>query len=505
MKVRLLHADRDVDLVSDLPGNAEALEQDLGIDVVLDAMARGDAFLRERAERELLLGLDDPDAIGYRQDVLSDFLTSPKLAHQLYDLAIQGVETRREARLIWLPNESPDSQISKSLRMLVLLVDVLRRLRAIADAEPEHVESVGLTRLFATLRSELEDAYLREVERHLQELEFKQGLLLTAELGSGNRGTNYVLRRLRRGILDRLTPDLPSGSSFVVSKRDEYGMRALGELQARGLAVVANALAQSTDHVLSFFTVLRAELAFYVGCLNLEDELRARGAPVCIAEAHRAATRSLVAEDLYDAALALHLERPIVGSDLDANEKRLLVVTGPNEGGKSTFLRGIGLAQLMLQAGMFVPARSCRASVVSGVFTHFKREEDATMASGKLDEELQRMAEIVHSIRPAGLLLCNESFASTNEAEGSEIAQQVVSALVEEGVCVVYVTHMYDLAASLRRQELATALFLRAERRSDGTRTFRIVRGDPEPTSYGTDSFRRIFGTSPRGIVRAVE
>jgi DNA mismatch repair ATPase MutS len=153
---------------------------------------------------------------------------------------------------------------------------------------------------------------------------------------------------------------------------------------------------------------------------------------------------------------------------------------------------------------MFVGARSLRASVVDGVFTHFKREEDATMESGRLDEELSRMSEIVDAIAPNSLLLCNESFAATNEREGSEIARQVVRALLDSGVVVFFVTHLFDLADGFYQQELATALFLRAERQPDGRRTFRLVKGEPLPTSYGEDSYRRVFGAAPSPFPAAV-
>ena len=146
---------------------------------------------------------------------------------------------------------------------------------------------------------------------------------------------------------------------------------------------------------------------------------------------------------------------------------------------------------------MFVPADSFRANVVRGVFTHYKREEDASMTRGKLDEELSRMSEIADLISPCCLLLCNESFAATNEREGSEIARQVIRAMVEANVKVFFVTHLFDLADSLHRQQLETALFLRAERQADGRRTFRLSEGEPLPTSYGEDSYRRIFATRP--------
>ncbi len=115
------------------------------------------------------------------------------------------------------------------------------------------------------------------------------------------------------------------------------------------------------------------------------------------------------------------------------------------------------------------------------------------MKSGKLDEELSRMSDIADSISPGCLLLCNESFSSTNEREGSEIARQVVRALVEEGIRVFFVTHLYDLARGFYREGRDTALFLRAERQADGARTFKVVEGEPLSTSYGEDLYRRIF------------
>ena len=176
-----------------------------------------------------------------------------------------------------------------------------------------------------------------------------------------------------------------------------------------------------------------------------------------------------------------------------------------NQGGKSTLLRSLGLAHLMMQSGMFVGAQSFRADVCAGVFTHYKREEDARMESGKLDEELRRMSEIADQITPHCILLCNESFASTNEREGSEIARQVVRAMLDKQIKVFFVTHMYDLAHGLHAQQLDSALFLRAERQSDGRRSFRLLEREPLPTSYGEDSYRRIFGTAEAPPAAAAE
>jgi DNA mismatch repair ATPase MutS len=243
--------------------------------------------------------------------------------------------------------------------------------------------------------------------------------------------------------------------------------------------------------------MLRAELGFYVACLNLHEQLADKGEPTCFPQPIAPGTRALATQGLYDVSLALHVRAGVVGNDVDADHRSLVMITGANQGGKSTFLRSVGLAQLMMQCGMFVAAESLRASVVDGIFTHFKREEDATMESGKLDEELNRMSDIADAITPNSILLCNESFAATNEREGSEIARQVIRALLDSGIAVFFVTHLFDLANGFYLQELATALFLRAERQPDGRRTFRLVKGEPLPTSYGEDSYRRVFGAAP--------
>jgi DNA mismatch repair ATPase MutS len=494
MKAYLMYRDRDLDLERPPPANAEALIQDLELATLLDAIARGDEYLRQVAERSLLSGLTDPDAIRYRQRVLADCLEQPAVVRQLYELAVEAIESKQKARGFWL-RDSPDGLLHRSLTMLELLADVLKPLRKVAGEQGTGFRSDGFRRLFATLERELDDDYLRTVDAHLRELRFRHGALISADLGRGNRGTHYVLRQPHeRSILERITPGGPASYSFTIPARDEHGLTALAELRGRGINLVANALAQSTDHILSFFGMLRRELGFYVGCLNLYEQLVERGEPTCFPEPVDAGADAFSAQGLYDACLAFHLGSRVVGNEVEADGKRLVMITGANQGGKSTFLRSVGLAQLMMQAGMFVPAQSFRASVCSGVFTHFKREEDASMTRGKLDEELSRMSEIAEAIRPGGIVLCNESFASTNEREGSEIARQVVRAMVEAEVRVFFVTHLFDLADSVHREQLESTILLRAERQPDGRRTFRVLPGEPLPTSYGEDSYRRIFG-----------
>jgi DNA mismatch repair ATPase MutS len=104
------------------------------------------------------------------------------------------------------------------------------------------------------------------------------------------------------------------------------------------------------------------------------------------------------------------------------------------------------------------------------------------------------MSAIADRIGRHGLMLFNESFAGTNEREGSEIGRQVVRALLDAEVRVFFVSHRFDFADSFRRQRAGSTLFLRAGRGPDGHRDYKLAVQDPLPTSFGEDLYYRLGG-----------
>lgn len=495
MKVFLMYRDRDFDPKQKLPPQQAALIQDLELNTLFDAMARNDKFLFQIAKPAVLSSLTDLDTLRYRQDVLKDCLRNPAVVREMYQLPIRAIENKHKQ---WLGifSRYPDGILSSAVQLLEMFVGLLKDLRRIADEHAAQFESEGFRRFFAMIQQELSDEYFAIVENHLRLLRFDRGVLISAELGRGNEGTNYILRKANhdgrhwvKRVLARESPVY----SFTLHPRDDSGAQALAELRNRGLNAVANAVAQSADHIDSFLNALRIELAFYLGCLNLAEALAQLGEPICMPQPTADTQRHHSFTELYDVCLALTMKQRVVGNQVNADGKNLVFITGANQGGKSTFLRSIGLAQLMMQCGMFVPAESFTANVCQKLFTHYKREEDPTMKSGKFDEELSRMSEIVDHLTANSLVLFNESFAATNEREGSEIGRQIVTALLEKHIKVFFVTHQYELAHGFYRQRRQDALFLRAEREPDGTRTFKLIEGEPLQTSYGEDLFGKIF------------
>lgn len=497
MRPLLLAPDSDLDLERELPHQTDVVAEDLGLETVLRAMAGGDELIHDVARHLLLESLTDRRVILYRQTVLRDCLYHPDAIRDLYQLAGDALLAERRNPYLAIFSRRPSSILWRGVETLKVMRDSLLRLRRWADETAGTFASEGLRRFGEMVQTELADGYLTLIQIELQALSLRQGVTIGAHLGRGNKGAGYTLRRppSRRPGWRELLP-LPESDAFTFEVAGESDTAALGELRDRGLNLVADALARSTDHVVGFFSLLRRELAFYVGCLNLHQRLLDRGAPVCYPEPDPEPFKLRV-RGLCDLFLLLESRTAVVPNDLDAEGRPLVVITGANQGGKSTFLRSIGTAQLLLQAGMFVPAEAFSSSLASGIFTHYKREEDQALESGKFDEELRRMSQIVDAVRPGAVVLSNESFAATNELEGSEIGGQVAGALVDSGIRVVLVTHLFELASTLLRDRESQARFLRAGRAEDGSRDFRIREGDPLTTSYGEDLYRHIFGETP--------
>lgn len=493
MKAFLLYKNKDFDR-KELSRFDKALVQDLELNTLLGAMSLGDGFLFEAAQKIILSSLKTKEEILYRQDILKDCIKNSPIVRKLYDIAVEAII--REKKNFWgLFSKYPSSILHRSVEVLQMFVETLKELKKIAGKETDRFDSEGFRAFFEMIKNELGGEYFDTVQDHLQRLKFRDGVLISAELGKSNTSCNYVLCKPieNKGWLKKTLSKKSPAYSFHIAERDENGARILSELRDRGINLVANALAQSNDHILSFFNMLRVELGFYVGCLNLYDTLSETEEPVCFPVPEDPGELKHSFKGLYDICLALTVKRKVVGNDMSADNKSLVVITGANQGGKSTFLRSAGQAQLMMQSGMFVPAEYFSANIGSGLFTHFKREEDKTMESGKLDEELSRMSDIVDNMKPDSVMLFNESFSATNEREGSEIARQITSALLEKNIKVFFVTHQYDFANGLYRRKRNDAVFLRAERQQDGTRTFKLIEGEPLETSFGEDIYNNIF------------
>jgi len=203
MKAYLMYRDRDFDLRAAGPPHEAALAQDLELNTLLDAMAAGDPFLRDAARKAVLTSLDEPAAILYRQRILADCLERSAIVREMYALSVEAFQREPGVWGILRPS-SPDGVLYFSVETLQRFMELLKRLRRIADAHDAQFQSEGFKRLFAMLAKELDDEYLAIVEDHLRRLTFRGGVLMSAGLDKGNKGKiGFVFQQFH--LLQRTT------------------------------------------------------------------------------------------------------------------------------------------------------------------------------------------------------------------------------------------------------------------------------------------------------------
>ena len=468
---------------------------DLELDVLLNAMSMGDEFLYDVSKTALLDILKTEEEIVYRQEILKDCLKNSQVVRDIYELALQSLANKQK-RWLGVFGRYPSSLLSSSVSLLDMYFELLEDLRNIADKNIENFNSNGFKRFFSMIQKELDDEYVAEVKKYLKELKFKDGIELSARLGRANEGIDYTLRRdhlASKSWFRKILAKKQKVYTHTLHPRDDAGANVLRNLRDEGLNKVAISLSKTAEHIDNFFISLRIELAFYMGCMNLEGRLRELKAPIVFPKIYPMDKQIYCAKDLYDISLALIMRKNITGNSVKANDKTLFFITGANQGGKTTFVRSVGLAQLMSQCGMFVAALTLRSNICSGIFTHFKKEEDKSMKSGKFDEELSRMSDIIDDISPNAVVIFNESFSSTNEMEGSQIASQIIKALREKNIKVIFVTHMFELVNKFYQNDYKDAIYLRANRKEDGSRDFKIIEAKPLHTSFAKDIYDSIF------------
>ena len=278
---------------------------------------------------------------------------------------------------------------------------------------------------------------------------------------------------------------------LVFEGENQNLLQDIGDIKNAALGGIMRHFEGFLEEQAVFFQKLHSQAAFLMGAANLYRRMKRMNVDICFPEITD--RKDIRFEGLVELSLAINTLRCPVDNSLCANDKHLLVVTGANQGGKSTYLRSIGIAQIMLQCGMFVPAKSFASGLYSRVFTHFTRREDSAMNSGRLDEELGRMERIIDNLTKDSVLFLNESFATTTEKEGSIIAEDITTALYERGIRVMMVTHLLAFAQSCYAKQPEHAIFLSAERKEDGERTFRMIEQEPELTSYGLDLYDSVL------------
>lgn len=496
MKTFLLDKIGLFDFYKKLTPSQQELVKDCELDNILNVMAGNDKYIYNSSLKILTTPVYDKETIYYRQEILKDFIEHFEVLKELYDCTAYIVE--KHEKDFWLMSNNPMPKDFIILgQLLKLYFSGLRSISNIVKKNKIQFKSEGIKNLFILFNKELNDEYLNEVEILLSEIDPKKGVLLSAKLGKYCQGIEYTLRKIYSTTSKReIRKERYWWFASPFFRIDFMEGDSVIDLNARKDAAYNSTLVSiinAAENLRRFFQSFRNETAFYIGAFNLYQKIKNIGMPLCFPKvSDKQFSRSF--NEAYDLSLALQINARVIGNDMSNEDTKLYVITGANQGGKTTFLRSLVQCTLMMQAGIFVPAESYRSYMTKNVFTHFRKEEDINLDSGKLDEELVRMKNIISQLSSGSLVILNESFASTNEIEGSEILMQIVLALIESDVEVIAVTHLFEFADRVNKSIKNHTVFYRAERLEDGSRSFKLKEGLPIQTAYADDIYKMIFG-----------
>lgn len=440
---------------------------------------------------------DDPEVARFRQEVLRELAESPALRRDLERLY---VSVRRFKELLGPKDPSEQAEIARR-RMEILTVaheviellaggfeaarSGLARLRAFGVAVRE-------TEAFRSLGS------LLELEGHLA------GLDVHVRVGADGTLRSLVVVKLRE---NRDNPLYASPFRRLLRKIEQLirGYRWSDDEVLE--AMVDTVFAALRGELVKLFQ-LHGDLEIYLAALGFRDVAKARGLDVCLPELAALPAGGAPAARGMERLFNPHLlgeQRAPVPCTLDfPRHDAIALVTGPNSGGKTRLLQALALAQVLGQAGLFVPAKSARLVWAEGMFVSLIEDAKPDQREGRLGTELMRIRDLFERLRPGGAVMLDELCSGTNPSEGQEIFELVTTLLADLRPQAFITTHFLDFAASLAERDAAGRLtFLQVELDRDEEPTYQFVPGVAKTSLAGKTAAR--LGVTRDDLRRLVE
>jgi DNA mismatch repair protein MutS len=486
--------------------------------------------------REVFLTLcTDPAVIAYRQDILDDLWRQPDFTARLEAL-LPDISAFDTAHAFIDRRRSPLQEVTWRLEELERLVTCVTGLSTVFAEAGDNVRAAGWRTLRDLIAQTAQDAVYQQLTRELPDmlrtLRAKASVTIGVNLDGRLRPVAATLLSVNERkftsstFLDRLfgtrgqnfkspgslhtVPDLEPGRLPSAGQESHRDVNPLMVPLFRDLAQVLDTVCQPIAQALrhydalhsGFLAALSGDMTFYLAAVRLMERLRNHGLPVCRPDIVPMAERVCELHEAYNLNLALHQLKHansnagIVTNAVQMGENgRICILTGPNQGGKTTYTQMVGLCQILAQTGLWVPAVQARLSPVDNIYTHYPVEEQIAKGTGRFGDEAQRLSRIFTQGTRYSLILLNESLASTNPGESIYIAQDIVRILRRMGGRAIFATHLHDLAADVATlnantagESLIVSLVASRSEAGDGVhRSYKIAPGPPMGRSYARE------------------
>ena len=537
---------------------------DLSIEFILDALTK-QRYERDHIRKIMTRITDDPEVIRYRCDVFEDFLRFPKLRTAMEELVVKLADLRdierfqkdQEGSALWsLVNRL--REIDDYVTCITAMKEVLEELEIRSEGMltlREIICKISADSGFPELRQDIDETFekVRRIKSitigvnldnmlrpasagvvSLNDIEYRESNLMRRFMSFADRkdelhhGTDTGSIR----VFHPATPIKAVEFNQRVEMNDNMTGARVRTSAVTGADSLSNAIKDTVTNIMKqtvneikntinryvnisgyMLINLMPEILFYIRWAELIDKITATGMSMCKAEILSPDRRDCSFRGIYNLKLAINKaggeDINIITNDIDFNDDmRIFILTGPNRGGKTIFTQAWGIAMLLAQLGIYVPAESASISPCDNIFTHFPADENDTVDLGRLGEESKRLAEIFELATERSIMLLNESLATTSVTEGLFIAKDVVRAMRYLGARSIFNTHMHDLARSV------DALNAEVEGKSkaaslvtgvhDGERSFKVSLLPPQGVSYAKDIALK-YGVSFRQIKESID
>ena len=462
--------------------------RDLELEAIAQAMSSHSSY--REAVRDVLFRLClDEETLRYRQIVLTDLQAQPPLAERLEALLpLLDELTQFTYRNIGRRNQL--QEVVARARELELLVETVQQLHeAFADLSSS-LQSTGLIALRDKVSALVANRQFQEMvidlPALLEALRSQASVTIGVNLDDHLRPNAAVLlavnekRFTDNSLLDRLLgkdagqgkgiaplhrPPVVGGQGSAAGGHPDWLdplMVPLFKDLAKVLEKVSEPVAQELKKYVQlngrFLADLRPEIIFYIQALGLIQRLQDAGMRLTYPEIAPAEERVCRVKEAYNFQLAIQKlsaasmqahSSSIVSNDIVfGKDGRIAILTGPNRGGKTTYMQAIGLVQVLTQIGMPVPGEAAQISPVDGIYTHYPVEERLELGTGRFGDEARRIRAIFEKVTRSSLVLLNESLSTTSMGEGIYLARDIVRAMRQIGLRAVFTTHMHELASA---------------------------------------------------------
>ncbi len=494
-------------------------EGDLGLSDLVKVLALNPRYTSY--VRQILTALtSDIDVLRWRQAVLADFLANPALVETAISLLKRLASLQSGSPLLGKKQRNLLLETADHLAELDSFIQVVEDLHGALTAA--HLQSTALQEMQQNLATLMADPDFKVLQTELPELRepleritsLTIGINLDVELRPESAvllsindykvGSNasWVLRVMGMGQDDMDD----AGIAHLHRVPEDLNQRPLSPL-FQDLDRLLTQIAQPIARVLNKYTRtgggalahLEYEMAFFAAAAQMIHKARAKGVVFCVPQAAEPSERITQIRDLANMALILTETERIVPGDVTFDDSgRIAILTGPNSGGKTTYLRSVGLAQVLFQAGLLLPAKEARLSPIDALFTHFPALE--TRQEGRLAEEAARLRGVFQEATEQSLVLLNETFSSTSSGEAIFLAQDVLCGLRAIGARAIFATHLIELAEKIESIEetvrgdsnlFSLVAGMTVGDDGEGTPTYQIIRGLPLGQSYAREIARR--------------